>query len=67
MQSVEVHQALYGCTWYGRSESFKRTMLQVIVRAQRPVSLTAGKLYIVSMETFATVSRHSYKESITKQ
>ncbi|GFG31155.1 hypothetical protein Cfor_08625, partial [Coptotermes formosanus] len=52
-KSLEVHQALYACTWYGRSERFKRTILQIIVRSQRPVSLTAGQLYIVSMETFA--------------
>ena len=63
MQSMEVHHALYGCTWYDRSESFKRTMLLVIRRAQRPVRLTAGKLYIASMETFARVSRHRYTGS----
>jgi len=67
MQSTEVHYALYGCTWYDRSESIKRTMLQVIVRAQRPVSLTAGKLYIVSMETFARVSRHRQKRAQAQQ
>jgi len=58
-----VHHALYGCTWYDRSESFKRKILQVIVRAQRPVRLTAGKLHIVSMQTFAKVSRHRYTEN----
>jgi hypothetical protein len=51
-----VKRAVYESKWYDRSESFKRIVQLVIMRAQRPVSLTAGKLYIVSMETFAKVS-----------
>jgi hypothetical protein len=54
-----VQHAVYGCKWYERSGGFNRLVLNVITRAQRPVSLTAGKLYIVSMETFAKVSNHT--------
>ncbi|PNF29258.1 hypothetical protein B7P43_G10480, partial [Cryptotermes secundus] len=59
-QSAEVERAVSGSGWYNRSESFKRMVRLVIARAQRPVSLTAGKLYIVSMETFAKVSNRTH-------
>jgi hypothetical protein len=59
-QSVEMERAVYESEWYNRSGSFKRMVQLVIARAQRPVSLTAGKLYIVSMETFAKVSNLMY-------
>jgi hypothetical protein len=56
MQSVEVDRAMYVSEWYNRSEGFKRMVQLVIMRAQRPVTLTAGKLYNVSMESFAKAS-----------
>jgi hypothetical protein len=55
---------VYVSEWYNRSEGFKRMVQLVIMRAQRPVSLTAGKLYSVSMETFAKASTRIYEESI---
>lgn len=62
-----MEHAVYESEWYNRSESFKRMVQLVIARAQRPVSLTAGKLYTVSMETFGKVSNRMQIESINKQ
>jgi len=50
-----VKDAAFGCRWYNRSPSFNRLLRIVIMRAHKPVLLTAGKFYVVSLATFADV------------
>jgi hypothetical protein len=51
-----VQQAAYGCIWYHRPTAFKRLLAVVIMRAQKPVRLTAGMFYDVSLTTFTEVT-----------
>jgi hypothetical protein len=54
-QSLQVKWAAYACDWNDRSQKFKKLLHILIARAQEPVTFTAGKFYVVSLETFANV------------
>jgi hypothetical protein len=54
-QSLGVQKAAYECSWYNRSQSLKKLLQFIIMRAKKPVRMTAGKFYNLSLETFADV------------
>ncbi|PNF18078.1 hypothetical protein B7P43_G03320 [Cryptotermes secundus] len=54
-QSLSVQRAAYGCSWYNRSQSLKKLLHFFIMRSKKPVRMTAGKFYYISLETFADV------------
>ena len=54
LQSLAVERAIYNCPWYQHMQT-ARHILFIIMRAQKPVRLTAGKFYIVSLETYLQV------------
>ncbi|KAJ9590602.1 hypothetical protein L9F63_016372 [Diploptera punctata] len=59
-QSLKTQQAVYGCEWYERNSDFKKMTHIVITRAQRPIRLTAGTLYPLSLESFAKMLNSVY-------
>jgi hypothetical protein len=63
-QSLSVHEASYRCGWYNRTELFKRTLLLLIMRSQKPVKFNAGKFFVVSLETFSNVKHETYSISV---
>jgi hypothetical protein len=54
-QSLAVRTAAYGCQWYNRSHNLKKLLQMVIMRTKEPVRMTAGKFFVISLETFADV------------
>ncbi|XP_049828886.1 odorant receptor 2a-like [Schistocerca gregaria] len=50
--SEAVAMAAYDCAWCDSSSKLKRALQLVISRAQKPLSLTAGKLYAVKRAAF---------------
>jgi hypothetical protein len=54
-QSLAVKFAAFNCRWYDHSTKVKKLLQMTILRSQYPVRLTAGKFYVVSLETFADV------------
>ena len=50
-----MQKAAYGCSWFNRSQSLKKLLQFLIMRAKKPVKMTAGKFYHLSLETFADV------------
>lgn len=56
-KSLAVKYAAFNCRWYDNSARVKKLLHMIILRSQYPVRLTAGKFYIVSLETFAEVRR----------
>jgi hypothetical protein len=54
-QSLSVQQASFRCGWYTRTPRFKRILLLLIMRSQKPVKFNAGKFFVVSLETFSDV------------
>jgi hypothetical protein len=55
-KSLAVKYAAFNCRWYDHSTGVKKLLQMIIMRSQYPVRLTAGKFYIVSLQTFADVS-----------
>jgi len=54
-QSLAVQQAAYESRWYNSSRRFKKHIIYLVMRSQKPVRLTAGKFFAVSLEGFSEV------------
>ncbi|KAL1373903.1 hypothetical protein pipiens_018384, partial [Culex pipiens pipiens] len=50
--SSKVAQAAYNCSWYNESNKFRQLILQIIMKAQRPLVLMAWKFWPVNIMTF---------------
>lgn len=48
---------VYNTQWYNCSARFQRLILLVIIRANKPQSITAWKFFDMSIETFQWVER----------
>ncbi|XP_047106433.1 odorant receptor 43a-like [Schistocerca piceifrons] len=59
-EGAAVSEAAYGCSWYEGSPRFKRALRIVMCRAQKPLVVTAGKLYPISRATFVSLVNASY-------
>ena len=54
--SAGLENAIYGCDWTDLDDNdFKKTVVIIMVRAQRPMKLTAMGFADISLETFAAV------------
>lgn len=51
-----IQDSLYECPWYICSKSVRNLILLTIIRCKKPLTLTAGKILIMSLETFVVVS-----------
>ena len=49
-------EGLYESEWYVFDKSNRQILLGMIMRSQRPLYLTAGQFYNVTLETFLSVS-----------
>jgi len=47
-QTLAVGETAYNCNWHERSTYFRRLLLTVLIRAQKPVQITLGKLLPLS-------------------
>jgi hypothetical protein len=45
----------YDLDWYRESIKFQKTLILILVRAQRPQYLTAGKFFNISLENYRKV------------
>ncbi|XP_049828961.1 putative odorant receptor 19b [Schistocerca gregaria] len=54
-QGESLSLAVYSCHWTDASTTFRRALLIVMSRAQRPYSLTAGGIYPTERSTFLSV------------
>ncbi|XP_049825839.1 odorant receptor 2a-like [Aethina tumida] len=59
-ESNNVIDAIYSGEWYELDEKCKRALVVLMVRAQKPFLLSAGKFFTVSLETFTVVLRRAY-------
>lgn len=57
-QSVEVAEAAYKSEWYNFSSKFSRNIILIMARSKRPIVVTAGKFFALSLSTFTGVSSH---------
>nr|QJX74286.1 odorant receptor 6 [Ceracris kiangsu] len=60
-KSERVSEAAMGCGWTeARGRRFTSSALLIMTRAQRPLALTGGKFYVVSLKTFVQLLNASY-------
>ncbi|XP_049947709.1 putative odorant receptor 19b [Schistocerca serialis cubense] len=55
-QSEDLKWAAYSCNWQGAPRSFTDLLKIVMLWAQQPLILSAGKYYRISLKTFVTVA-----------
>jgi len=53
--SASIATSAYNSEWYAGSKKFRRLILQVMVRAQNPQTITAWKFFDMSLEVFQWV------------
>ncbi|KAJ9587563.1 hypothetical protein L9F63_018994, partial [Diploptera punctata] len=51
--SILLEEKVSSCLWYTQSIRFRRHLLMVIMKSQRPVQLRVGIFYPATLETFA--------------
>ncbi|PSN41229.1 Odorant receptor 5 [Blattella germanica] len=56
----EFESVIYDMQWYKRSEKFKKLLLMNLAGAQKPVRLSAGNFFDVSLESFAEIVNKVY-------
>jgi hypothetical protein len=59
VQSNNVPYAAYECKWTGFSPEMKRNLLFFIMRAQKPVQMSALKIFYLSLESFVKVNLYN--------
>lgn len=54
-QSSDIANAAFGCAWFMYGKEFRKLVILIVQRAQKPLGLTAVKFFYVSMESFSKV------------
>ncbi|KAL7300409.1 hypothetical protein TKK_0006836 [Trichogramma kaykai] len=57
--NISLGRSIYLADWHKLSGSNARSVILLLVRANRPFALTAGKLIVLSMASFAKVIKTS--------
>ncbi|XP_020281437.1 odorant receptor Or1-like isoform X2 [Pseudomyrmex gracilis] len=60
LHSVRIVTAAYSSNWFSAPEGFKRNLRFVMMRAQTPLTLSAGNIMLLSLDTFVQILRMSY-------
>ncbi|CAH1399728.1 unnamed protein product [Nezara viridula] len=58
--SMAIQDSVYSSDWYSADKAFATTAQMIMIRAKRPVTLTALKMYPVNMETMIAIFRFIY-------
>ncbi|KFB52366.1 AGAP004356-PA-like protein [Anopheles sinensis] len=58
-ESASVANAIFHSSWYSRAHLQQRDLAFILLRAQRPVKLTAAKLFVVTRMSFTQVMSSS--------
>lgn len=51
--------SLYSCSWYGLPTNIAKNIIFVIQKAQVPVYLTAGKFFVINLQTYMSILKTS--------
>ncbi|XP_046592010.1 odorant receptor 13a-like isoform X1 [Neodiprion lecontei] len=53
LESTRISDAVYDCAWYEMPPSQAKDLILVMARSQKPLHLTAGKIFVFSLEIFS--------------
>nr|WCC57366.1 odorant receptor 31 [Papilio dardanus] len=59
-KSCLLSQAAYSCNWPYRSRKFKSNLRLFVERTNRPISITGGKMFTLSLVTFSSIMNSAY-------
>uniref|UniRef100_A0A182PZ52 Uncharacterized protein n=1 Tax=Anopheles epiroticus TaxID=199890 RepID=A0A182PZ52_9DIPT len=59
-ESARIASVVYECGWEGFSSAVQKDLQLTLLRAQRPVGITAGKFCFMNMEQFGEVVKTTY-------
>uniref|UniRef100_A0A182Q232 Uncharacterized protein n=1 Tax=Anopheles farauti TaxID=69004 RepID=A0A182Q232_9DIPT len=59
-ESMKIAEAAYSGPWVGAENFIKKQLLLIIIRAQRPLEITVGNLYPMTLEMFQSLLSASY-------
>ncbi|XP_055691121.1 odorant receptor Or2-like [Lutzomyia longipalpis] len=59
-ESLKIHQTLYNCQWYNMSEKCKNLLIIFMIRASRPLEISAGNIYPLTLQMFQSLLNVSY-------
>nr|QXO36141.1 olfactory receptor Or16 [Anopheles melas] len=59
-ESARVASVVYDCRWEGLPPALHKDLQLIMLRAQRPVGITAGKFCFMNMEQFGEVVKTTY-------
>uniref|UniRef100_A0A182S530 Uncharacterized protein n=1 Tax=Anopheles funestus TaxID=62324 RepID=A0A182S530_ANOFN len=59
-ESMKIAEAAYSGPWVEVENSIKKKLLLIIIRAQRPLEITVGNLYPMTLEMFQSLLNVSY-------
>ncbi|XP_063357608.1 odorant receptor 67a-like [Cydia amplana] len=59
-KSQQLSQAVYDCDWTAKSRYFKSSLRLLVERTNKPLSITAGKMFPLSLTTFTSIMNSSY-------
>ncbi|KAJ9590616.1 hypothetical protein L9F63_016386 [Diploptera punctata] len=59
-ESESVYNAVYSSDWYNQSNQYKQFARMMIMHAQKPVKIMAGRFGVMSLPLFAGMMRSSY-------
>ncbi|XP_012059742.1 PREDICTED: odorant receptor 2a-like [Atta cephalotes] len=60
LHSMRLVTAAYSNNWFSNTERFKRGLQIMMIRAHRPLTLCAGRIMLLSLDTFMQIMRMSY-------
>ncbi|EFN76292.1 Putative odorant receptor 49a [Harpegnathos saltator] len=53
--SLQMRDKIYSSSWYEAPLKSRKLLIITMIQSIRPISLTAGKIYVFSLESFTTV------------
>ncbi|XP_049765577.1 odorant receptor Or2-like [Schistocerca cancellata] len=59
-QNSRLVNSVYMCGWPGAPQKMQKALIIILLRAQRPLGVTAGKFYHVSRRAFVSLLKASY-------
>ncbi|GJQ70816.1 hypothetical protein Trydic_g743 [Trypoxylus dichotomus] len=60
LQSVKIATSIWESDWFEYDEQIKKSLMLVMLRSQKPLTLSVGPFYSMSTETALTILRAAY-------
>ncbi|XP_046492206.1 odorant receptor Or2-like isoform X1 [Neodiprion pinetum] len=59
-EGLKIGESVLGINWYDFGKSNAKTIISMVLRSQKPIYLTVGKFYMVTLETYLSLLSSAY-------